>query len=220
MENIPAVAGNKPLVINAEFIQLKVYNDFTDPSDFDIYTYSSAYKFETIDGVTYSPLGGLLSVGIQQRDIRVTSADTTVAISGIDGDNMYNVLTKKIKGSELQIIRGFYNSNYQLTSSAIRFRGIVTSYNVSEERQDQDDNFTIAISASSFKVVLENRIAGRRTNSQSWKSWDPNDTSMDNIPSLSGTPFDFGQKMSAQTGNPSGSSLSSQTTASADKGSR
>lgn len=220
MQNIPAVAGNRPLVINAEFVQLKVYNDFNDPEDFDIYTYSSAYKYETIGGVTYSPLGGLLSVGIQQRDIRVTSADTTVAISGIDGDNLYNVLTKKIKGSELQIIRGFYNANYQLTSSAIRFRGIVTSWNVSEERVDDDDNFTIAVNASSFKVVLENRIAGRRTNSQSWKAWDPLDTSMDNIPSLSGTPFDFGQKMSAQTGNPSGSSLSSQTTQGAEKGTR
>ena len=77
MENIPAVAGNKAVVINAEFIKLKIFNDVTDPSNVSIYTFSSSYKSETIDGQVYSPMGGLLAVGIQQRDIRVTSADTS-----------------------------------------------------------------------------------------------------------------------------------------------
>jgi len=213
MQNIPAVADDPTLLINAEFVKLKVYNDFNDPSDFDIYTFSSSYRYETIDGVVYSPLGGLMNVGIQQRDIRVTSADTSVSISGIDGDNMYNILSKKIKGSELNIIRGFYNSNYILTSNAIRFQGIVTSYNVVEERSGQDDNFTIAINASSFKVVLENRIAGRRTNNASWQFFNPSDTSMKNIQSLSGTSFDFGNKVGTSSINPSGGSLAGQTTA-------
>ena len=78
MQNIPAVADDPTLLINAEFVKLKVYNDFNNPSDFDIYTFSSSYRYETIDGVVYSPLGGLMNVGIQQRDIRVTSADTSV----------------------------------------------------------------------------------------------------------------------------------------------
>ena len=192
MENIPAVANNKPLVNNAEFVKLTVYNEYGNLANNNVYTFSSSYQSETIDGVTYGPLGGLLAVGVQQRDIRVTSADTSISISGIDGNNMAVVLGTLIRGSKLEITRGFYDNNYNLTSNAHRFTGIVTNYNISEERQDQEDNFTITLNASSFKSVLENRIAGRKTNSESWKEYNPTDTSMDRVPSLADRAFSFG----------------------------
>jgi hypothetical protein len=192
MENIPAVANNKPLVNNAEFVKLTVYNEYGNTANNNVYTFSSSYQSETIDGVIYGPLGGLLAVGVQQRDIRVTSADTSISISGIDGNNMAVVLGTLIRGSKLEITRGFYDNNYVLTSNAHRFTGIVTNYNISEERQDQDDNFTITLNASSFKSVLENRIAGRKTNSESWKEYNPTDTSMDRVPSLADRAFSFG----------------------------
>jgi hypothetical protein len=169
----------------------------SNTADTTIYTFSSAYKYETIDGTQYSPLGGLLAVGVQQRDIRVTSADTSISLSGIpsDGsDNMAIVLGTKIRGSKVEIIRGFYNTNYVLTSVAQRFTGIVTSYNVTEERHDLIDNFTITLNASSYKNVLQNRVAGRKTNGESWKVFYPTDTSMDNVYSLADQYFDFGVK--------------------------
>jgi hypothetical protein len=194
MENIPAVANNKPLVNNAEFVKLTIYNEYGNLANNNVYTFSSSYQSETIDGQVYTPLGGLLAVGIQQRDIRVTSADTSISLSGIDGNNMAIVLGSLIRGSKLEITRGFYDNNYILTSDAKRFTGIVTNYNISEERQDQDDNFTITLNASSFKSVLENRIAGRKTNSESWKEYNPTDTSMDRVPSLADRAFDFGKQ--------------------------
>ena len=194
MENIPAVANNKPLVNNAEFVKLTIYNEYGNLANNNVYTFSSSYQSETIDGQVYTPLGGLLAVGIQQRDIRVTSADTSISLSGIDGNNMYVVLASLIRGSKLEITRGFYDNNYTLTSDAKRFTGIVTNYNISEERVDQDDNFTITLNASSFKSVLENRIAGRKTNSESWKEYNPTDTSMDRVPSLADRAFDFGKQ--------------------------
>ena len=193
MENIPAVANNKALVNNAEFVKLTIYNEYANTANNNVYTFSSSYQTETIDGQAYTPLGGLLGIGIQQRDIRVTSADTSISLSGIDGNNMAVVLGSKIRGSEVEIIRGFYNNNYILSNTAQRFTGIVTSYNISEERQDNDDNFTITLNASSFKSVLENRIAGRKTNSESWKEFNPTDTSMDRVPSIADRQFDFGQ---------------------------
>jgi hypothetical protein len=193
MDNIPAVANNKPLVNNAEFVKLTIYNEYANTANSNVYTFSSSYKEETINGQVYTPLGGLLAVGVQQRDIRVTSADTSVSLSGIDGNNMSIVLGSLIRGSKLEITRGFYDDNYNLTSNAHRFTGIVTNYNIAEERQDQDDNFTITLNASSFKSVLENRIAGRKTNSESWKEYNPTDTSMDRVPSLSDRAFDFGK---------------------------
>jgi hypothetical protein len=193
MENIPAVANNKALVNNAEFVKLTIYNEYANTANNNVYTFSSSYKSEDIGGTTYTPLGGLLGVGIQQRDIRVTSADTSISLSGVSGNNMAVVLGNKIRGSKIELIRGFYNNNYILSNTAQRFTGIVTSYNITEERQDNDDNFTITLNASSFKSVLENRIAGRKTNSESWKEYNPTDTSMDRVPSIADRQFDFGQ---------------------------
>ena len=211
MQNIPAVAGNKPNVINAEFIRLTIYNDVSNLSDVTIHTFSSAYQPETIDGQIYSPLGGLLAVGVQPRDMRVTSADTSVSLSGIDGNNIYIVLAEKIKGSKLEIFRGFYDANFVMTSAYKRFTGIITSYNISEDRHDLVDTFTVNINASSYKTVLQNRIAGRKTNSTSWKEYYPTDTSMDQVASLADTPFDFGNPTPQSTSNPSVASTGAQT---------
>ena len=193
MDNIPAVAGNQPLVTSAEFIRLTIYNDATDPTDKTIYTFSSAYQYETIDSQVYSPLGGLLAVGVQQRDLSVTSASTSVSLSGIGSDNIFMVLEKKIKGSKLEITRGFYDDNMVMTSTAKRYTGIITSYNITEERVDNNDNFTVTVNASSYKLVLQNRTAGRRTNPNSWQQFFPLDTSMTWISSIAGRTFDFGQ---------------------------
>jgi len=194
MENIPAVANNKLLVNNAEFVKLKIYNDYSNTANTTTYTFSSSYKAETIDGVSYTPLGGLLGVGIQQRDIRVTSADTSITLSGVSGNNISIVLSTKIRGSELTITRGFYDNNYVLSNTAQRFTGIVTGYNITEDRSENNDNFLITLNASSYKTVLENRVAGRKTNSESWKEFNPTDTSMDNVYSLADQVFDFGKK--------------------------
>ena len=211
MQNIPAVAGDKTNVINAEFIRLTIYNDVSNLADITVHTFSSAYKEETIDGQVFSPLGGLLAVGVQPRDMRVTSADTSVALSGIDGDNIYIVLAEKIKGSKLEIYRGFYNENFVMTTAYKRFTGIITSYNISEDRHDLVDTFTININASSYKTVLQNRMAGRKTNSTSWKEFYPTDTSMDQVASLADSPYDFGSPTPLSSSNPSVASTGAQT---------
>jgi len=200
MDNIPAVADSPPQINTAEFVKLTIYNDFTDPTDTTIVTASSAYRDFTIDGQIYSALGGLLGVGAQQKDLRVTSADTTVILSGIDGTNIATVLGTKIRGSKLEITRGFFDDTGALTSSAKRFTGIITSYNISEERIDNDDMFTVSVNASSYKTVLANRNAGRRTNRNSWEFFNPTDSSMENVYSIATQTFDFGKKVTASSG--------------------
>jgi hypothetical protein len=212
MQNIPEVV-NAPLVTNAEFVKLTIYNEYGNIANANVYTFSSSYKAENIGGVSYTPLGGLMQVGVQNRDLRVTSADTSIALSGIDGNNIFIVLATKIKGSEIEITRGFYNNNFVLANTYLRFTGIVTSYNISEDRQDREDNFTVTLNASSYRVVLENRIAGRNTNQQSWQVFSNTDSSMNNVYSIAGQNFDFGKPAPAQTNNPSAAEMESQTTA-------
>lgn len=206
MQNIPEVSNNVAFINNAEFVKLTIFNDLSNTANVNVYTFSSSYKTETIGGTQYLPLGGLLAVGVQNRDLRVTSADTSLSLSGIDGNNIYVVLATKVKGSEIEIIRGFYDANYILQNTYPRFTGIVTSYNISEDRSEREDNFTVTINASSYKTVLENRVAGRKTNQQSWQVFNSTDTSMDRVYSIADQQFDFGKdpKTQATTGSAAG----------------
>lgn len=189
---IPEVQ-NTPSINSAEFVKLTIYNDYSNTANVSVHTFSSAYKQETINGTVYLPLGGLLQVGAQNRDLRVTSGDTMISLSGISGNNIAIVLGTKIRGSEVEVYRGFYNNNQVLGNTYLRFTGIITSYGITEDREGQDDNFTVAIAASSYKTVLQNRIAGRKTNEESWKVFNPTDTSMDRVYSIAGVQFDFGK---------------------------
>jgi len=197
MENIPPVSNNATQINSAEFVKLTIYNDYANIANTSIYTFSSAYNNTTIDGTVYLALGGLLSVGEQTRNLRVTEGDTTIALSGVSGNNIQVVLDSegKIRGSLVEVKRGFYHANNVIDTSNIytRFTGIVTNYNISEDREGKEDNFTVVIGASSYKTILSNRIAGRKTNKESWRYFDTNDSSMDNVYSIAGVQFDFGQ---------------------------
>lgn len=188
---------NTPSITTAEFVKLTIFNDFNDPTDTTTHTFSSAYKPEVIDGVTYLPLGGLLQVGAQNRDLEVTAGDTLISLSGISGNNIVIVAGTKIRGSEIEVSRGFYDGNMVLGNVYPRFTGIITGYGIQEDREGQKDDFTVAVAASSYKTILENRVAGRKTNSSSWKFFNPTDTSMDRVSSIAGVQFDFGSGVTA-----------------------
>ena len=206
MDNIPEVANSPPQISSAEFIRLTVFNEYGNVANTSIYTFSSSYKEELIDGTVFTPLGGLLAVGSQPRDLRVTSADTSISLSGVSGNNIPIVLGTKIKGSKIEILRGFYNDNYVLTNTYPRFTGIVTSYAIAEDRDLDEDNFLINVNASSYKTVLENRIAGRKTNKNSWQVFNSTDSSMNNVYSIADQQFDFGgdPKTKTTTGSAAG----------------
>lgn len=174
---------------SAEFVKLTITNTNTSA----IYTFSTSYKKETIGGVEYTPMGGLVSVGQQQRDLAVTSFDTSIGLAGVDPANISLVLANNIRGSEVEISRGFYTDGGRLSNVYPRFSGIVTSYSISEQREDNIDTFSVVINCSSYKSILENNTGGRRTNTDSWNSfYAGTDTSMDNVVNLNGAYFDFG----------------------------
>jgi hypothetical protein len=218
---ITAVQGTSKLV-NAEFIRLTIQGG----PDGGVYTFSSSYKIEsftdpvtgdTIIGnpgttatnalSTFTPLGGLVGVSGHQRDLSVTSFDTSVTIQGIDPDKLGLVIDAKIKGSRIEIWRGFYDANMNLSSVSKRYTGIVTGYNLTEDRVQEVDTFSLDLHCSSYKRVLENRHAGRFTNSQSWNGTATQylsdgvtlnpayDASMDGVAALNGATFNFGVKL-------------------------
>lgn len=186
--SIPQVA-NTSSIKTAEFVKLTI----TTTSTTNTYTFSNAYKNETIDGTEYSALGGLVAVGNQQRDLTATAYDTSVALVGVDPTNISLVLNANLRGSVIEIRRGFYNDGGTLTATYPRFKGVVTTFQISEDREGDIDTFNVVINCSSYKTILQNNVGGRRTNRDAWNYWySGTDTSMDNVEKLSGAYFDFG----------------------------
>jgi hypothetical protein len=194
---IPEVSGGDQNIRTAEFVRWVKYDNATDTAT--TYTFSSAYKDETwtIDGqqVIFESVGGLLSVGSQQKDISVSGFDTSIILMGVDPDEIWRVVDRSTKGSEITIYRGFYDEQYVLTNMYLRFTGIVTSYTTDETYQATENTINLILNCSATKYSLERLFSGRKTNSESWKQYAPSDTSMDRIISLKDAPFDFGKKV-------------------------
>ena len=198
MTTINAVTG--PQINHAEFVKLTVGDAH------EVYTFCNASAPITVDGITFSNLGALLSVGDVQRDIKGTSDDMTIALTGIDSTNVSIILGSQIKGSLVEIWRGFFDSNNQIITTPTlqffkRYQGIISSVSITEEFniEERVRIATCSIACSSMRRVLENRLSGVRTNKNNWQFLYPNDTSMNRVAQISNTYFDFGSPPKQQT---------------------
>jgi hypothetical protein len=193
-------AVNGPQIIHAEFVRLTVGTAET------VYTFCNAAAPVTVDGITFANLGALLSVGDVQRDIKATSDDMTIQLTGIDPTNIGIILGNEIKGSLVEIWRGFLDSNNQIITSPTtqffkRYQGIINSVSITEDFNTQARTrvATCSIACSSMRRILENRLSGVKTNQKSWQIFYPNDTSMNRVLEIANTYFDFGGTPQSQT---------------------
>ena len=165
------------------------------------YTFCNAAGPITVNSITFSGLGSLLSISEIQNDVKANSADLKLSLVGIDPANISLILNSEIKGSKIEIWRGFLDSNNQIAIISgqqqffKRYQGIVNNTAINEDFNDQlrVRTATCIVSSSSMRMVLEARQAGVRTNPQTWKAIYPNDTSMDRVPVIASTYFDFGK---------------------------
>lgn len=186
-------ALNSASIRHAEFIRLTV--------DATVYAFCNAAAPITVDSITFANLGGLMAITDVQRDIKATSDDFSFSLTGIDPAYIGLILSTDIKGSVVELWRGFLDANNQIIMTPTqqffkRYQGIVTSVSISEDFNDQIRTrvATCSIACSSFRAILENRLAGVKTNPQSWQVLYPGDTSMDRTPIIQNTYFDFGKE--------------------------
>jgi len=165
------------------------------------YTFCNAASPITVLGVTYSNLGSLLSIGDIKRETKATSGDLTLSLTGVDGANVAVILSADIKGSTLEIWRGFFDSDNQIITTPTlqffkRYQGYVSNFSVNEDWNEQTRTriATCSISCASFRTILQNRISGLKTNPTVWANYYPGDTSMDRVPVIASAYFDFGQQ--------------------------
>jgi hypothetical protein len=198
MTTINAVTGSQ--INHAEFVKLTVGNAAT------VYTFCNAAAPITVGGITFANLGALLSVGDVQRDIKATSDDMTIQLTGIDPTNVALILSSDIKGSLVEVWRGFFDSNNQIITTPTtqffkRYQGIINSVSITEDFNTDARTrvATCSISCSSMRRVLENRLSGVKTNQNNWQFIYAGDTSMNRVSEISNTFFDFGAPPKTQT---------------------
>jgi hypothetical protein len=153
-----------------------------------------------VSGITFSNVGALLSIGDIPQDIKATSDDITLSLTGIDPTYVSLVFSQNLKGSQVEIWRGFFDSNNQIITTPTtqffkRYTGIVNSMSLTEDfnQESRQRIATVTLACTSMRKVLENRVAALRTNKASWQVFYPSDTSMNRVAEISNTFFDFGK---------------------------
>lgn len=189
-------AVNSPSIRHAEFVRLSI-GQMGSPTA--VYTFCNAGAPITVDGITFTALGAMLSVGDVQRDIKATSDDMVLGLTGIDPTYISLVLSSQIKGSIIEMWRGFLDSNNQIITTPTqqffkRYQGIINNTSISEDYNIKlrQRVATCLISCTSIRQILNNRISGIKTNINSWQNIYANDTSMNRVQVIQSTFFDFG----------------------------
>ena len=175
-----------------------------------ITTASATYRFATtptaitvsaVDANAFTGLSQLVSIGSATRDIKSTANETTVTLVGIDTTMLSLVLGAGIKGSEIEMWHGFFDVDGALITTGGTgglyqyFTGFINSFSISEQWSEEIRGYAgaITVSASSIQLVLQNRTAGRYTNDNSWKSFNPTDTSMNRVNFIQTINYAFGR---------------------------
>lgn len=153
-----------------------------------------------INGESYVGLGTLMNVTSASSELRVSSGELTIVISGIPDASIAAIAYSRIKGSPVTVWRAFFDpttgGDIPITGPFGRFVGFVNNYSLQEE-YDVDSRTatnTLALICNSSVDVLQNKIAGRKTNPSSHQAFYPGDLSMDRVPTLKNAEFDFGAK--------------------------
>lgn len=195
-------AVNSASIRHGEFVRLTVGKAPATTT----YTFCNAAAPITVSGITFTALNALLTVGDVQRDIKSTSDDMNIVLTGIDPTYINLILSADIKGSIVEVWRGFFDSNNQIITTPItqffkRYQGIINNVSISEQWNDamRSRIATCSISSSSMKRIIENRLSGMKTNKISWQAIYPGDASMSRVAEISNTFFDFGQAPKTQT---------------------
>lgn len=161
-------------------------------------TFSDYHTTYEIQGLTYRGVGELLSVTNTTSSLRATPEELSIAISGIPTGNISDFVDQRVRGSQVQVHRGFFDAGTGALLSisgnpAGKFKGIVNNYNVSDDLDDSGEGTqVITFTCTSEVEQLNNKISGRATNPVDQKELYPTDQSMDRVPALAKSNFNFG----------------------------
>jgi hypothetical protein len=173
-------------------------------------TTPSALTIPEVDANPFTALGALMRIGDTSRDIKSTANETTITIVGLDTAYLGWVLGQDIKGSQIEMWHGFFDTDGALITTGGTgglyqfFNGYISSFSISEQWNEEVRSYigVISVAASSIQLILQNRTAGRFTNNNSWTFYNPTDTSMNRVAFISTINYAFGKDVNAIIPNP------------------
>lgn len=197
MENI-APLQNTNNIRMADFVRVT-----TPTATYRFATTPSALTIPAVDSQPFDGLGILVQIGEVQRDIKSTANETTATLIGLDTAVLGWVLGQEIKGSQIEMWHGFFDTNGALITTGGTgglyqyFNGYINSFSISEQWMEEVREFvgTVTVSASSIQIILQNRTAGRYTNDNAWQFFNPGDTSMNRVAFIETINYFFGKDL-------------------------
>lgn len=195
MNNITPVQNTDNIRL-ADFVRVT-----TDTGVYRFSTAATALTIPAVDSQPFDALGVLVKINDVQRDIKSTANETSVVLVGLDTALLGWVLGQKIKGCEIEMWHGFFNTNGELITSGGTgglykfFTGYINSFTISEQWMEEIRQYvgTINVSASSTQIILQNRTAGRYTNNNAWQFFNNGDTSMNRVSFIETINYAFGK---------------------------
>ncbi len=191
-----------PPVQNTNNIRYADFVRVTSPSGtYRFATTASPLTIPAVDAQPFTALGVLVKVGEAQRDIKSTANETTFSLVGIDTSMLGFVLGQQIKGSQIEAWKGFFDTDGNLITTGGSgglyqyFNGYISTFSISEQWMEEIRQFVgvISVAASSIQLILQNRVAGRYTNNNSWQFFYPSDTSMNRVAFITTVNYPFGK---------------------------
>lgn len=148
-----------------------------------------------INDESYRGVGNLMSISSSSSEIRTSSGELSIVLSGIPNSAIYEIVNSRIKGCPVTIYRGIFDPVSQNNIQVLnRYRGFVNNYSLQEDYDNQTrmSSNSIILVCNSAIDVLQNKIAGRKTSPASQKKFYPDDTCFDRVTALENTSFNFG----------------------------
>lgn len=194
--NVIAPVDNINNIRMADFVRITMPD-----ATYRFATTPSALTVPAVDALPFDGLGVLVKIGEVQRDIKSTANETTATLVGLDTSVLGWVLGQQIKGAQIEMWHGFFDTNGALITTGGSgglyqyFNGFVNSFSISEQWMEDIRQFigVVSINASSIQIILQNRTAGRYTNDNAWQFFNPGDTSMNRVAFIETINYFFGK---------------------------
>lgn len=165
----------------------------------ETFLFSDMSRDITIGSDTYTGIGKLMGITTTNSELKISTQDVTVTVSGIPDSALEEFQASRFKGSNIDIYRGIFNAQtgqfLAITGNPmLRFKGLITNLSLNEEYsiEDRTASNSITLSCASTIDIMSRKVSGRKTNPESQAYFYSGDVSMDRVPKLVGSYFDFG----------------------------
>ena len=114
MSQVIAPIQNTNNIRYADFVRI-----VTPSTEYRFSTAPTAITVPAVDALPFDGLGQLIGIGKIQRDIKSTANQTTITLVGIDTALLGVVLNGNLKGAQITMWKGFFNTDGTLIHQAV-----------------------------------------------------------------------------------------------------